>query len=495
MAFDPTSHDLGCEHCGSHFSVDQAQMDAGSLPKLSLSQDTLAGAVSYHCESCGANLVTTATTVATTCPYCDNNVVLDPQVSGVLKPDGIIPFAFDKSRLAGALQQFYANKPLLPNGFFDANRVERAQGVYVPFWLYDATVDGPMEFSATRTSTSIQGNYQVTETKYYQLEREGSVSFRNVPADGSSRMDNDLMDSIEAFDVRGMKPFDSAYLSGYVADRYDEDVQACYPRAARRMPSSTRSAFANTTGGFESPTPVYDGLKVYDASAAYVLFPVWLFNSEYDGKKYRYAVNGQTGKVVGELPISTSKSLLAFFIPFLIVALIAGIFGAAFAGDPMFAALIGLPLGAIAGGINVSAKRAAMKSVATASTATTYVAGGLILRRSRDIYLRSAVSRIPIDNGNGGRGGYGGMGGGSIGGSIGGFGGGSSFGGGFGGSSFGGGGGMNRGGSFGGGLGGGSMNRGGGFGGSFGGGSMNRGGGFGGSFGGGSMNRGGGFHR
>ena len=486
VAFDPTTQNLSCEHCGSHFSVAAAQVDAGSLPKLSLTQDTLAGAVTYHCESCGAHLVTTATTVATTCPYCDNNVVLDPQVSGVLKPDGIIPFAFDKSRLANALQEFYADKPLLPNGFFDANRVERAQGVYVPFWLYDATVDGPMRYDATKTSAYIQGNYQVTETKYYQLEREGSVSFRNVPADGSSRMDNDLMDSIEAFDVRGMKPFDSAYLSGYVADRYDEDVQTCYPRAARRMLSSTRSAFDSTTTGYEMPTVTSDGLKVYDASAAYVLFPVWLFNSEYNGQKYRYAVNGQTGKVVGELPISTGKSFRAFFIPFLIAMLIAAVFGMFFVGDPFFAALIGMPIGAIAGGINVSSKRAAMKSVATASTATTYVAGGLILRRSQDVYLRSSVSRVPLSSDTGSRGGYGGPGGGSFGGGggmnrggvIGGSSfGGSTFGGGFSGGGFGGSGGMNRGGSLGG-LGGGSMNRGGGFGGGFGGGSMNHGGGF-----------------
>ena len=481
VAFDPTTQNLSCEHCGSHFSVAQAQLDSAALPKLSTSGTSLDGAITYHCESCGAHLVTTATTVATTCPYCDNNVVLDPMVSGVLKPDGIIPFAFDKSRLAGALQQFYADKPLLPNGFFDENRVEKAQGVYVPFWLYDATVDGPMRYEATRTSTSIQGNYQVTETRYYSLEREGSVSFQNVPADGSSRMDNDLMDSIEAFDVRGMKPFDSAYLSGYVADRYDEDVQACYPRAARRMLSSTRSAFDSTTTGYEMPTVSYDGLKVYDASAAYVLFPVWLFNSEYNGKKYRYAVNGQTGKVVGELPISGSKSFWAFFIPFLIVMLVAGIFGYTLLGDVMMALMFGIPIGAIIGGVTLSSKRAAMKSVATASTATTYVAGGLILRRSQDNYLRSSVSRVPISTENGRGGGYGG--------------GGASFGGGMGGSM---GGGMNRGGSsfggssFGGGMGGG-LNSGGSLGGFGGGGSMNRGGSLGGFGGGGSMNRGGGF--
>ena len=481
VAFDPSTQNLSCEHCGSHFSVAQAQVDERELPKLSLSQDTLAGAVTYHCESCGAHLVTTATTVATTCPYCDNNVVLDPQVSGVLKPDGIIPFAFDKSRLANALQEFYADKPLLPNGFFDENRVEKAQGVYVPFWLYDATVDGPMQYSATKTNAYIQGNYQVTETKHYRLEREGSVSFRNVPADGSSRMDDDLMDSIEAFDVRGMKPFDSAYLSGYVADRYDEDVQTCYPRAARRMLSSTRNAFNSTTTGYEMPSVTYDGLKVYDASAAYVLFPVWLFNSEYNGQKYRYAVNGQTGKVVGELPISGSKSFMAFLIPFLIALFLAAFLGFFFVGDPFFAALIGIPIGAIAGGISLSGKRAAMKSVATASTATTYVAGGLVLRRSNDVYLRSDVSRVPLSN-ESGRGGMGGMGGGSMGG-MGGMGGGMNRTG-FGGSSLGGS-------SFGGG----GMNRGGGFGGSLGGGGMNRGGSFGGGFGGGSMNRGGGFHR
>ncbi len=480
LAFDPITHDLSCEHCGSHFSVGQATVDENASTRLTHTAEKLIGTVTYRCQSCGAQLVTLPTTAATTCPYCDNNVVLDPQVSGALKPDGIIPFAFDKSKLSDALNSFYADKPLLPDGFFDQNRVEKAQGVYVPFWLYDATVDGPMTYAATRTNSYIQGNYQVTETKHYSLEREGAQRFCNVPVDGSTRMDNDLMDSIEAFNMTGMKPFDGAYLSGYVADRYDEDVNACYPRAAKRMLTSTRQAFDATVSNYEMPTVTYDGLRVKNAEAAYVLFPVWLFNGEYDGKKYRYAVNGQTGKVVGELPISGAKSARAFLLPLLICLVLAMLFGTMFTGSydgGLMASMFGMFLGLIAGGVNLSSKKAKMKTVETARQAYTYADGDLRLRVAYDNYLRSSVSRIPIANQqNGGRGG--------MGGSIGGFGGG--MGGGMnGGSGFGGGGGFG-GGSFGGG----GMNRGGGFGG-FGGGGMNRGSGF----GGGSMNRGGGFGR
>ena len=490
VAYDPTTHDLACEHCGSHFSVGEAHASDPSLANVSIGSETLSGAVTYRCQSCGAQLVTTATTAATTCPYCDNNVVLDPQVSGVLKPDGIIPFSFDKSKLADALQNFYADKPLLPTGFFDENKVEKAQGVYVPFWLYDATVDGDMEYSATRTSTYIQGNYQVTETRHYDLARAGQVQYSNVPADGSSRMDNDLMDSIEAFNISGMRPFDSAYLSGYVADRYDEDVNTCFPRAANRMLTTARRAFETTTSSYEMPTVIHDGLKVQNASAAYVLFPVWLFNGEYGGKKYRYAVNGQTGKVVGELPISSSKSAAAFFIPFLICIMLAALFGGMMMGgsDASFmAAFFGMGLGAIIGGINLSSKRSRMKVVNTANSATTYVDGGLILRSSNDRYLRSSITRVPLNTntGTGGRGGSGGTMAG-MGGMGGMFGGSNNTGSGFGGGSFGGGS-LNRGG--GGSFGGGS------FGGGFGGGSMNRSGFGGGGFGGGSMNRGGGFGR
>ena len=473
VIYDPASSDLACEHCGSHFTVGRDNRQDTSSTTLSHTGEMLSGTVTYRCQSCGAELVTAPTTAATTCPYCDNNIVLDSQVSGMLKPDGIIPFAFDKGKLASALQTFYADKPLLPNGFFSENRVERAQGVYVPFWLYDATVDGTMDFAATKTSSYIQGNYQVTETKHYSLHRAGSSNFQNVPVDGSSRMDNDLMDSIEAFNTSGLKPFDGAYLSGYVADRYDEDYQTCYPRAATRMLSSTRSAFESTTVGYEMPTATSDTLAIKGARASYVLFPVWLFNAEYNGTKYRYAVNGQTGKVVGELPISSGKSARAFIIPFLICLLLFALGASLFMGDAgagMMGAFFGMIVGAVAGGINLSSKRSKMKVVNTAYSANSYMAGGLALRSSYDQYIRSTMARVPLNTGSNSGPGRGGMGGN-----------------------------MSGPGSFGGGsFGGGSMNRGGSsFGGSFGGGSMNRGGSFGGGMGhgGGSMNRGGGFGR
>ncbi len=479
LEYDPTTHDLGCEHCGSHFSVAQAAPEA-EIGEVSYTAKPMTDAVTYKCESCGAHLVTVATTAATTCPYCDNNIVLDSRVSGVLEPNGIIPFAFDKGKMTEALQRFYADKPLLPDGFFDNNQLEKAQGVYVPFWLYEGTADGRVIIRGDKTSTYISGQYQVTEVKHYDLTRDGAITFSNVPADGSTRMDDDLMDSVEPYNMSALTGFNSAYLSGYVADRYDLDANSCYSRAANRMLTSARDTFMATAAGYELPTMRYDGLKVVSASAKYVLLPVWLFNAKYEDKTYRYAVNGQTGKVVGELPISKQKANKAFAIPFVVCLLGAIILFSMMSADmALMGTFFGVVIGAIAGGVNRSSKVAKMKVVAEADEAATYVAGGLRLRVSQDTYLNSSVTRVPLQqNNNNGPGGYGGgMGGGSM--NRGGMGGPGSFGGGS----------MNRGGGFGGG----------GFsGGGFGGGSMNHGGGFGdrgGGFGGGSMNGRGGFGR
>ncbi len=431
LAYSATSHDVTCEHCGSHFSVEGQKESAAS--NVSCSAEQMTDAVTYSCQNCGAQLVTIATTAATTCPYCDNNIVLDSRVSGVLKPNGVIPFAFDKSKLADALQTFYADKPLLPKGFFDNNKVEKAQGVYVPFWLYEGTVDGKVVIDAETTSTHISGNYSVTEVKHYKLTRDGSMGFNQVPADGSSRMDNDLMDSVEPFNYDGLTSFDSAYLSGYVADRYDEDAQACYPRAAERMISSTEQAFIQTAAGYEAPRIAEKDLSVIDGKATYVLLPVWLFNTEYEDKKYRYAVNGQTGKVVGELPISKGKSVRAFLLPFFI-ALVACFFLCAIMGfDGSTASLISLIVGAMVGGLNLSQKRNKMKVVAEATEARSYVKKKLYLSFTNDAFVNTTVTRVPLNNdahrgeggpGGGHGGGMGGPGGGGMPRGGGGFGGG-----------------------------------------------------------------------
>lgn len=319
LSFDPTSGDVTCGHCGKSFPVesivesqvghaDSEEFDWGNY-QASLNNDTIQDTVMYQCQSCGAVIETDASTAATKCPYCDNNVVLTDRVSGGLKPNAVIPFKIDKSQIPALLENFYKGKKLLPRNFFSERVMEKAQGVYVPFWLFDGTVAGSAGYDATRVRVYRQGKYEVTETSRYYLERAGRVAFRNVPVDASTKLDNDLMDSLEPFDYSAVVPFDAQYLAGFVADRFDSDPDREIVRANERMVNTTRSFFDSTTMGYTSVTPRNRSIGLQSPQVRYALLPVYILNCQYGGKSYRYAINGQTGKVVGDLPSSRGKLL------------------------------------------------------------------------------------------------------------------------------------------------------------------------------------------
>jgi len=257
----------------------------------------------YNCKSCGGEIVTDETTAATACPYCGNPVVLTGQLSGGLKPDCIIPFKLDKKKAMESLSRHLSGKTLLPKVFKTENKLKEIKGVYVPFWLYDATADADISYKAEKVRTWSDYNYFYTEHQHYSVTRGGSIAFANIPADGSSKMADDLMESIEPFDVSETVDFQTAYLSGYFADRYDVTSEQCRATVEKRISQSTSSAFAATVTGYSSVVPQSSNIRVTKGKIRYALYPVWLLNTEWNGKKYTFAMNGQTGKFVGDLPL------------------------------------------------------------------------------------------------------------------------------------------------------------------------------------------------
>lgn len=274
------------------------------------SADETAGMKVYACESCGGEIVASETIGAITCPYCGNNVVMKGQFSGDLKPNYIIPFKKDKKQAKEAYYKHLENKFFLPPIFKDDNHIDEIKGVYVPFWLYDATANGDMVYEATRvhtrkteTATTVT---TYTTTDYFQLNRSGFATFDKVPADASTKMDDDLMDSVEPFDFKDLVPFTPAYLAGYLAERYDVSKEESLERAKHRMKTSAEAAFSNTTTGYSTVVPVSHNLKIEASKIRYVLLPVWILNTTWEGQHFIFAMNGQTGKIVGDLPCDTA---------------------------------------------------------------------------------------------------------------------------------------------------------------------------------------------
>ena len=241
------------------------------------------GMKSYSCPSCGAELICDATTAATSCPYCGNNTIVPGQFSGTMKPDYVIPFKLDKKAAIAALKKHYSKKFFLPRAFTSGNHLEEVQGIYVPFWLFDTGAEADCRFHATRSHTHRDGDYRVTVTEHFDVWRSGTMEFERVPVDGSKKMPDDYMDSIEPFDYADLKPFSAAYLPGYLADKYDVTAQESMERADRRCHNSAIDQMRRDVSGYETVNQVGGNVRLRRGKVHYALMPVWTLRTKWKG--------------------------------------------------------------------------------------------------------------------------------------------------------------------------------------------------------------------
>ncbi len=339
LRFDGASGKLCCDFCGSVYQVQeiealyqdkldqaaqaavqqQAKEEAQAAQAAQAAaegcdaardwenEQLQAGMKAYNCPSCGAELICDATTAATSCPYCGNPTVVPGQFHGMLKPDYILPFKLDKEHAKTALKNFYKGKRLLPKAFTEENHIEEIKGVYVPFWLFDGQGDADLRFNATKVRSYRAGDYQVTVTDHYNVRRAGTVDFSRIPADSSRKMPDAHMDAIEPFDYSELKPFSTAYMPGFLAERYDVDVEECEKRARLRTTNTTEQIIAGTVQGYSSTSLVGKNVIMRRGAVKYVMLPVWLLSTRWNGQSFLFAMNGQTGKLIGDLPVSKAR--------------------------------------------------------------------------------------------------------------------------------------------------------------------------------------------
>ena len=261
----------------------------------------------YSCPSCGAELICDESTAATSCPYCGNPTVVPGQFSGALRPDFILPFRLTKDDAVQALRAHYKGKPFLPKSFTSANHIEQIQGVYVPFWLFDGGAEGAASYRASNTNVYETGDYEITETRHYHVVRAGSLAFEKIPVDASSKMPDDHMDSIEPFDYAQLRPFSTAYLPGYLADKYDVTIDDSRDRADTRCRETLAQALRDTVTGYGACVTEREDIALRRGKVHYALLPVWMLSTKWHGQDFLFAMNGQTGKLVGDLPTDRGR--------------------------------------------------------------------------------------------------------------------------------------------------------------------------------------------
>ena len=336
LAFSGDVQQLKCEYCDNTFEIDAVKAFNEQLPEAqefswqpaeqkTWSEEEQENIQNYTCPSCGGELVTDANTAATFCPYCGNPNVMPGRVSDLLKPDAVLPFRTTKEDAQNAFLKLCKGKPLLPRFFTQEQQLEKITGMYVPFWLYDCSGDYTGSYKATRIRHWSDSRYHYTKTDHFMLKRRISADFQRIPMDASTKMDDTFMESIEPFDYGQLTDFDTAFLSGYLADKYDVPAENGEPRIRQRVNNAMEELLQNTLLGYDTVIPTSKNLNVQQGKASYVLLPVWILNTNYRGKRYTFAMNGQSGRMTGTLPVCPKRSAMWFAGIFAGVTLIASL--------------------------------------------------------------------------------------------------------------------------------------------------------------------------
>lgn len=264
----------------------------------------------YVCGSCGATVVTDENTAATFCAFCGSPSVMGRRLAKEFRPDTIIPFKIKREEAINKFTEWVKSNKYAPKDMLSKKTLSKITGLYVPFWLLNAdchafvTGMGFMQETANQRSA-------------FSISRKMIFKVKNVPFDGSFKISNFLMNSIEPFDFSDLCPYDDAYLPGYYADRYDRnalDLTEVIDIRLSKYASQAGDLFARS-GKFDDDikytSVITDSTDSYvkNLSQSYALLPVWFLNYEYNGESFQIAINGQTGKVSGEFPRSKVNEL------------------------------------------------------------------------------------------------------------------------------------------------------------------------------------------
>ncbi|MGN0599246.1 MAG: hypothetical protein ACI4JK_05065 [Oscillospiraceae bacterium] len=312
VVFDPKKQMHICEYCQSEFTSDELKRDAAEVDDLNTPSSEEQAEFNEHtnlyiCDNCGAEIIADENTAATFCYYCHSPVSLKGRLTGECRPEMIIPFSQTREQAMLNYKEWCKKKWFLPNDYTSFSTLEKITGLYVPFWLADCKVDAVLDADARIITTYVSGDYNVTRTKYFKINRAAKIRYDGVPADGSKKIEDSLMSAIEPFDYTKFKQFDMSYLSGFFADKYDVSKDEVLPNIKARISQSAERVLMDSIIGYTSVIPQFKNVRLVRTNWHYVMLPVWFLNYKYKGKDYEFAMNGQTGKIEGYLPISKAK--------------------------------------------------------------------------------------------------------------------------------------------------------------------------------------------
>ncbi len=253
----------------------------------------------YTCTSCGAELSVNDNEVATFCAYCGQPTIVFSRVSQELRPESIVPFKISKEQAVKLLNERLKSVSFVPKEMKEVT-LENVRGIYIPYWLFDIYYYDIQYWEVDPHRSKSKND------KPLIYSREAECDLRGVTVDASDFLDDEISQRLEPYHLRERKPFESAYLAGYYADKYDLGDQELYDFAVSRAKEIFDAEIRKTIP--ERNVEMISSLpKRRIKKAEYTMLPAWFMTFRYQNEPYTMVINGQTGKIVGTIPFDRKK--------------------------------------------------------------------------------------------------------------------------------------------------------------------------------------------
>ena len=314
LRLNETAKTARCDRCESDFAPEELRIQSEEelLRLVSEPPKETTDCGGFLCENCGAQMIADETIVSAFCCYCGAPATVPIPVEGAVEPDQILPFAVDRQEAIDRFVHWFDRKKLIPTGLLDTVKSGKISGVYVPFWLFDCEMETRLYAGSTATETVRTEKNEVVTAKDFYHYRSVKTAYANVPADASERMDGRLMNLLGPFDLAELKPFDPALIKGFYSEKNSLTAEQVFGRVREQLEADSRRA-AQETLNEKSSVKITSVRHVYRSlNTKYALLPVWIVTYPYRGFTHQFFMNGQTGKIVGEAPLSLTSAFQWF---------------------------------------------------------------------------------------------------------------------------------------------------------------------------------------
>lgn len=333
MDFDPNIGAMACPYCGYEQEIAQDGPETAEELDFEAAENTDncswgAEKKQIICKSCGAETIYDALDVASECPYCGSNQVMPANDSNTIAPGGVVPFSVTNEQASANFKKWIGGKFFCPKKAKQSVQADAFTGIYLPYWTFDAETTSRYsgKYGIDRTETDKDGNKK-TVTDWHRTSGVYKMSVDDELVNGSERHDTAMLHGLEPFDTAKNVPYKPEYIAGFAAERYSVGLKDAWEKAKTAITKRIRSNITNKIvreNHADHAKDVKFRTLYSKITYKYLMLPIWCSSFTYNGKVYQFMVNGQTGKVYGNSPVSVGKVILVIAIVLLVLGLIFG---------------------------------------------------------------------------------------------------------------------------------------------------------------------------